>query len=269
MAARDEKYSRWTLWVAVFSVTLLLLMWLLGSGGSNCCTAAVGASAAATADEPLEAVFRAGRVNLLGAVGSQSERDTLIRLLGDRYGADNLTAQLAVDTELESDASDRAAVRVLTLSGAVESDETAEQIAAELQAALPHYRVKSRLVAIAAPVSDADKVVCGDTLALAIRFATGSAALQANDRSLLDAAAPCITTVKYEIQGHTDSQGELGMNMELSQQRADAVQVYLIEKGVAPELLTTGAFGPNRPIASNRSESGRAMNRRIELRAQP
>lgn len=261
MATRRKKYNHWTLWVAVLSAIVLLLMLVFGCGGKVCCTS--GSTTADATVESVEATFNAGRVNLMGAVSNQSDRDTLIRLLGDRYGVDNLTAQLAVDTELDTDNQ-----QVLTLNGAVESRDTATQIAADLQAALPHYRVDDRLTVIAAPVSDAAKVVCGDTLALAIRFDTGSAALQQNDRALLDAAAPCITQ-PYEIQGHTDSQGELDMNMELSQQRADAVQVYLIEKDVASDLLTTRAFGPNQPIASNQSDHGRSMNRRIELRAQP
>lgn len=264
MATRREKYNRWTMWVAVLLAAVLLLMWLFGCGGKACCTPDGSASAAhATDGEAVEAVFKAGKVNLMGAVSNQADRDALIRLLGKRYGADNLTAQLAVDPD-----QDEGIAQVLTLKGAVESREIATQIAADLQAALPHYRVDDRLEVIAAPVSDAARVVCGDTLALAIRFDTGSAALQQNDRDLLDAAAPCITQ-RYEVQGHTDSQGELDMNMALSQQRADAVQVYLIGKGVASDLLSTKAFGPSRPIASNQSDYGRSMNRRIELRAQP
>lgn len=257
MATQREKYNKWTWWVAILLALLLLLMWTFGCGGKICCSNETQVA------EPVEATFEAGTVGLMGAVASQADRDTLVKVLGDRYGASNLSAQLVVDPELGEDAK-----QTLMLRGAVESQEVADQMVADLRAQLPHYTIDNQLTVIPAPVSDAANVVCGDTLALAVRFDTGSAALQDNDRALLDVAAKCIEK-KYEVQGHTDSQGELEMNMELSQERADAVQMYLIEKGVAADLLSTKAFGPNRPIASNQSEYGRSMNRRIELRMQP
>lgn len=257
MATQREKYNKWTWWVAILLAVLLLLMWIFGCGGKICC------SKEARVAEPVEATFDAGTVGLMGAVASQADRDALVNVLSDRYGASNLSTQLVVDPELGEDAK-----QTLVLKGAVESQEVADQMVADLRTQLPHYTIDNQLTIIPAPVSDAANVVCGDTLALAVRFDTGSAALQDNDRALLDVAAKCIEQ-KYEVQGHTDSQGELEMNMELSQERADAVQTYLIEKGVAADLLSTKAFGPNQPIASNQSEYGRSMNRRIELRMQP
>jgi OmpA-OmpF porin, OOP family len=69
-----------------------------------------------------------------------------------------------------------------------------------------------------------------------------------------------------EVQGHTDGTGRRSANLALSQERAQAVKDYLVGRGLSADGLTAVGFGPDRPVASNRSESGRAKNRRIEFR---
>jgi outer membrane protein OmpA-like peptidoglycan-associated protein len=71
--------------------------------------------------------------------------------------------------------------------------------------------------------------------------------------------------IKLEIQGHTDSQGDAQHNMNLSQQRADAVLAYLVQHGIDPARLTAQGYGETRPMESNRTSQGRDINRRIEL----
>ncbi|MDI3493616.1 MAG: OmpA-OmpF porin, family, partial [Desulfomicrobiaceae bacterium] len=71
--------------------------------------------------------------------------------------------------------------------------------------------------------------------------------------------------VKVEIDGHTDSIGSDEYNQKLSQRRAEAVRMYLVQKlGMNPSMLTAVGFGESKPIASNDTEEGRAKNRRIE-----
>ncbi|HUL58727.1 MAG TPA: OmpA family protein [Anaeromyxobacteraceae bacterium] len=72
--------------------------------------------------------------------------------------------------------------------------------------------------------------------------------------------------IKVSIQGHTDSVGGEAMNMRLSQARADAVRDYLISKSVVPDRLEAIGYGPTKPVASNKTEKGRAANRRTEFR---
>lgn len=72
--------------------------------------------------------------------------------------------------------------------------------------------------------------------------------------------------LKIEIQAFTDNQGKRAANTRLSSKRAEAVKEYLVELGLSPGLLTAVGFGPDRPVASNRTASGRARNRRIEFR---
>ena len=86
---------------------------------------------------------------------------------------------------------------------------------------------------------------------------------------LLDELAGIIRTLdasRIQIIGHTDSSGERLANVALSLARADAVRTYLIRQGIAAERLGTLGAGPDRPLADNATEAGRARNRRIELR---
>jgi len=68
-----------------------------------------------------------------------------------------------------------------------------------------------------------------------------------------------------KIQGHTDSVGTKAYNDILSLQRAQAVQTYLTDRGVDKSRLTCEGLGFSKPVASNKTDKGRAMNRRVEL----
>jgi outer membrane protein OmpA-like peptidoglycan-associated protein len=71
------------------------------------------------------------------------------------------------------------------------------------------------------------------------------------------------------VAGHTDNVGSASYNRELSLRRADAVRLFLIEQGVAPSRLHAMGFGFDRPVASNATAEGRALNRRVELHITP
>jgi len=73
-------------------------------------------------------------------------------------------------------------------------------------------------------------------------------------------------TVKIEISGHTDNVGKPADNLKLSNYRARAVVNYLIEKGINGQRLSAKGFGETKPIAENKTETGRAKNRRTELK---
>jgi len=72
--------------------------------------------------------------------------------------------------------------------------------------------------------------------------------------------------VKVEIQGHTDNIGSDRYNQKLSLQRAETVKNFLIAKGVAADRLTTVGYGKTKMIMDNKTEQGRGLNRRIELK---
>jgi outer membrane protein OmpA-like peptidoglycan-associated protein len=71
--------------------------------------------------------------------------------------------------------------------------------------------------------------------------------------------------IRFDIQGHTDSNGNAAHNLTLSQQRADAVKQQLISMGVDASRLSAKGLGDTKPIADNGSLDGRANNRRVEF----
>jgi len=72
--------------------------------------------------------------------------------------------------------------------------------------------------------------------------------------------------LKYEIIGHTDSDGEIKINNDLSLRRAQSVVNWLKSKGVNVSNLSASGLGESRPVASNKTESGKALNRRVEIK---
>ena len=72
-------------------------------------------------------------------------------------------------------------------------------------------------------------------------------------------------TIQAEIGGHTDNTGSPQHNMELSEQRAEAVVDFLVNKGIQRERLLSVGYGEEVPVAENNSAEGRGLNRRTEL----
>ena len=72
-----------------------------------------------------------------------------------------------------------------------------------------------------------------------------------------------------EVSGHTDSVGSDAANQTLSERRANAVAAYLTEQGVQQSRLEVVGMGERYPVASNDTDSGRALNRRVEIRLLP
>lgn len=71
--------------------------------------------------------------------------------------------------------------------------------------------------------------------------------------------------IEVEIHGHTDNIGKAGVNLKLSQARANSVKQWLVGRGIDPVRIGTKGFGFVRPIAPNDTEAGRQKNRRIEF----
>jgi OOP family OmpA-OmpF porin len=77
-----------------------------------------------------------------------------------------------------------------------------------------------------------------------------------------------VTWQTISVVGHTDSVGPDGYNQKLSERRAEAVQTFLIDKGVKPERIRTSGRGEAAPVATNATSQGRALNRRTEIEFQ-
>jgi outer membrane protein OmpA-like peptidoglycan-associated protein len=108
------------------------------------------------------------------------------------------------------------------------------------------------------------------TLSGQVLFVTDEATLLPAARTSLDSVAAALAGVTAEtgkviIEGHTDSTGPRDYNVTLARRRAEAVQDYLVSRGVARDLFRVEGVGPDRPVASNASTEGRANNRRVEI----
>jgi outer membrane protein OmpA-like peptidoglycan-associated protein len=101
-----------------------------------------------------------------------------------------------------------------------------------------------------------------------VNFETGKSTLTPESETILNGVAESLVandSIRVQVTGHTDNTGSLALNRRLSRARADAVRTYLISRGVAEARLTARGFGPDQPIASNKTVEGRAQNRRVEL----
>ncbi|MFY0523620.1 kelch repeat-containing protein [Archangium gephyra] len=101
-----------------------------------------------------------------------------------------------------------------------------------------------------------------------IVFAVGLAEIQGDGARILDEIAGLLKSrpeVSLRIEGHTDNSGQERLNLTLSQERANGVRAYLIQRGIAGTRLEARGYGPSRPIASNATPEGRSENRRVEF----
>jgi outer membrane protein OmpA-like peptidoglycan-associated protein len=105
-----------------------------------------------------------------------------------------------------------------------------------------------------------------------ITFASNSSDISALFYPVLDSVA--LVIAEYDktlvvVAGHTDSDGDEGFNMGLSQQRALSVSGYLRSKGILGDRLDATGFGERQPIASNGNSAGKQLNRRVEITLLP
>ncbi len=101
-----------------------------------------------------------------------------------------------------------------------------------------------------------------------IFFATGSAKLLPKSFKSLDEVVTLLKadeSLMMAIDGHTDITGKLDKNMTLSDARANSVKTYFASKGIADSRMVATGYGPNKPIADNKTAAGRAKNRRVEM----
>ena len=101
-----------------------------------------------------------------------------------------------------------------------------------------------------------------------ITFNTNEYALRQEFQPVLNSVAAVLAKYKdtrLQVTGHTDSTGSADYNYGLSNRRATSVANYLASQGVGQERIIAQGMGPDRPLAPNDTEQGRAQNRRVEL----
>ena len=102
-----------------------------------------------------------------------------------------------------------------------------------------------------------------------ILFNTGKSTFKSGVTEKIDVIAKVMNKnpkANFLIEGHTDSTGSAAINDKLSKERAMAVKDYLVKKGIDTTRLDAQGFGPNQPIASNKTADGRSQNRRVVVK---
>ena len=104
--------------------------------------------------------------------------------------------------------------------------------------------------------------------AKAILFDLGKATIKPQSAETLDNIVKVLNNfknAKFSVEGYTDSTGNKAKNIKLSEERAYSVKAYLVDKGINPARLSAKGFGPEKPIADNKTKAGRELNRRVEI----
>ncbi len=116
---------------------------------------------------------------------------------------------------------------------------------------------------------DLDPIEVGSTFTLdAIQFESGLASLSSSYQAGCERLAQWMSEnpdVNIRVVGHTDNVGSVPFNMALSEDRAKAVQAFLVQRDVAVSRIQVEGKGPLEPIADNETEEGRAVNRRVQV----
>ena len=101
-----------------------------------------------------------------------------------------------------------------------------------------------------------------------IQFETGSSIIEPDSYSQLDEilkSAVVAEGLKVGVYGHTDNTGDADGNQRLSEERANSVKSYLISKGLPTNRIEAKGLGQTQPIADNKTTSGKAQNRRVQI----
>jgi len=221
-----------------------------------------------------------------GVVPDEASRAAILARARELYGPERVVDQLGVgklaappnwtqqvvqlmQAELKQVSQGELRVRgsVVELNGQVSSQALVSSIPAALQAQLanPSYQLRAGLHASGPSQAQLDAAVANRI----VEFEPAKDQLTPAGTQVLDQLLPLLKQFdgrRFEVVGHTDSDGAREANMALSKARAEAVKRYLVERGIPSASIVTDGAGPDRPVADNGSAAGKARNRRIEFR---
>jgi OOP family OmpA-OmpF porin len=115
-------------------------------------------------------------------------------------------------------------------------------------------------------VTEADRKVVGEAIKN-LEFDLGKATIKASSYATLNRVASLLVEKNFSLKlaGHTDNSGSMALNLRLSKDRAEAVKAYLVSQGANASTIEATGYGPNQPIATNKTAAGRQQNRRVEF----
>jgi OmpA-OmpF porin, OOP family len=265
--------------------TLATLAGALSAGGAGAQVPSAAPQVAPTSVAAAAQVVGPNQVVVAGTVPDEASRVAIINRMRELYGAERVVDQLTLGAVVAPPQWQQYVQRLLSPSlkqvsrgqlsvqgstveirGEVGNEAQRQQIASDMASSLnPTYTVRNGL-----RVAVQEQAVVDNALAnRIIEFEPGSAVLRPAALPILDEMAAAMAKLqgrRFEIIGHTDAMGTRAGNVSLSLARAQAVKAYLVGKGMGSDRMATSGMGPDRPVASNDSEDGRARNRRIEFR---
>ena len=176
--------------------------------------------------------------------------------------------EAAAKAAAEAAEQDRIAREAAAKKAAVEAKEKAEAIAkAEAEA-----KVKAEAIAKAEAEVKAAAQLKADQEAMAettILYLNNQWELTAESQAKLKVVASALTArpeINVRIDGHSDAYGTSKNNLKASRFRAQGAAKFLVKSGIAASRLKVNAYGEDKPVASNKTKAGMALNRRIEIR---
>ncbi|MGE4373581.1 MAG: OmpA family protein [Xanthobacter sp.] len=251
------------------------------------------------ADRPARLSLRAlgDKILYRGSVPTTADADSIKATLAQLFGADNLSGDLRVDPRYQTPgwlsrlgeilgllkspgfniSFNGPDLNIRSLLPGVDQAALVEKLKALLgtdaqvklpDLSTPRLSAEKALNALNALQSGyAGNDVANTLNRVAIEFQTGSATVPASGHEVILKAAQLIKALpngaQIIIEGYTDNVGEDGMNLQLSQQRADAVKSIMVEAGIPADDISATGYGNANPLDTNDTPEGRAHNRRI------
>jgi OmpA-OmpF porin, OOP family len=235
------------------------------------------------------------RVTLFGVLPDESTRRRLVTGATKAFGEKQVIDQLKIDPEVShpewqetvsrlfplvkgrlNEGELELKERTIVVRGEIQSEEAKTQFLRKVFAATgAELTVNDQLVVsieipITSPAASGLQQRINDEMrGKSIEFSSATSDIKPHSKKLLDSIAGVLKSepeIRVEIEGHTDSKGDEKRNMKLSEQRAEAVQKYLVGRGIAATRLVATGRGATKPIADDTTELGQRQNRRIELR---
>jgi len=231
-------------------------------------------SSALGAQDMRDQAYQTQLDNIIGSVNSLKSDRTFMSEKNQALQAEMET--LKAENQAQIDALN---VRVATLEGKTREDQMAkERMARERMAVEQRLAAERKFNQLYIAVQDyfendeAEVYKQENQLVIRLktmRFPVGKSIIMPENYALLSKVQKAIHTFddpRVIVEGHTDTTGSNEVNMLLSQQRAEAVREYMIaNQTLPPDSVSAVGYGSERPLASNATSAGRAINRRIDI----
>lgn len=226
----------------------------------------------------LRAVTESGSETLMSLENCVGGQHFIKAVLGSPNGmaAQDLGCGSVIPAIEDPAIAERARAEALALEEKAKQEEMARQARAEEEARRAREEEAARQARLEEEARAAALIAARQNCAIEIarlgasniNFETNKADLKADALPVLNQIADRMRScdsAAFDIEGHTDSRGGYDYNVDLSQRRAQSVVSYLVSQGIDTSRLSARGYGPDRPIASNDTREGLAMNRRIEF----